>query len=242
MKVLYKILVIIFLVMTVLVYSGCTRQKPLASHEPDTFLGSDPFIPGVKSGKPKPTRVLDSREISQYKGMKLTPSNSLPQNAIKGTQKVDIAKYRLTVDGRVKIAKGYTYKQITDRSAVTKLVTLKCIEGWTATILWEGVLLKDVISDSQPESDAVTVIFHAQDGYTTSLPLATVQSKNLILAYKTNEVTLPPELGFPFIVVAEDKYGYKWARWVTRIELSNDPNYKGYWEQRGFDNVGNEEK
>jgi DMSO/TMAO reductase YedYZ molybdopterin-dependent catalytic subunit len=37
-------------------------------------------------------------------------------------------------------------------------------------------------------------------------------------------------------VVAEDKFGYKWARWVTRIELTDDEDYEGYWESRGFSN------
>lgn len=36
------------------------------------------------------------------------------------------------------------------------------------------------------------------------------------------------------MVVAEDKLGYKWAKWVTGIELSNNPDYKGYWESAGY--------
>ncbi|MEA4806223.1 MULTISPECIES: molybdopterin-dependent oxidoreductase [Acetobacterium] len=56
------------------------------------------------------------------------------------------------------------------------------------------------------------------------------------MAYAANGVALPASMGFPFIVVAEDKLGYKWARWVSEIELSSDENYKGYWEKRGYDN------
>jgi DMSO/TMAO reductase YedYZ molybdopterin-dependent catalytic subunit len=37
--------------------------------------------------------------------------------------------------------------------------------------------------------------------------------------------------------VAENKWGYKWIKWVTRIELS-DQDYRGYWEQRGYSNSG----
>ncbi len=51
-----------------------------------------------------------------------------------------------------------------------------------------------------------------------------------------NGVVLPPERGFPFQLVAEDKLGYKWAKWIDRIELSDNADYKGYWEQRGYDN------
>ena len=51
-----------------------------------------------------------------------------------------------------------------------------------------------------------------------------------------NGQEIPPERGFPFQVVAEDRFGYKWAKWVTGIEVSDDENYRGYWEQRGYDN------
>jgi DMSO/TMAO reductase YedYZ molybdopterin-dependent catalytic subunit len=56
------------------------------------------------------------------------------------------------------------------------------------------------------------------------------------MAYSMNGVTLPVERGFPFELVAEDKLGYKWIRWITRIEVSDNPDYKGYWESRGYDN------
>ena len=42
--------------------------------------------------------------------------------------------------------------------------------------------------------------------------------------------------GYPFQLVAEDKYGYKWCKWVVRIELSTDPDFKGFWERQGFGN------
>jgi DMSO/TMAO reductase YedYZ molybdopterin-dependent catalytic subunit len=36
--------------------------------------------------------------------------------------------------------------------------------------------------------------------------------------------------------VAEDKLGYKWGRWVNKITLSDDADYRGYWEQAGYSN------
>ena len=68
------------------------------------------------------------------------------------------------------------------------------------------------------------------------MPLQTVLDREMIIAYKMNGVVLPPERGFPFQVVAEDKLGYKWAKWITEIELSDDPDYLGYWESRGYKN------
>ena len=60
-----------------------------------------------------------------------------------------------------------------------------------------------------------------------------------MIAYKMNNVTLPPERGYPFQLVAESKWGYKWIKWITAIELSNNHDYKGFWESRGYSNSGN---
>ncbi len=134
----------------------------------------------------------------------------------------------------------YTLEEVTDNhQGYRKVVTLNCVEGWRVTILWEGVLVKDLIEEAKALPEANTVIFHAYDGYTTSLPLAFVRDQNIMLAYKMNGVVLPPERGAPFQLVAESKWGYKWIKWVTRIELSDDPDYEGYWESRGYSNDGN---
>ena len=71
---------------------------------------------------------------------------------------------------------------------------------------------------------------------TTALPLDYIVQNNLILAYKMNNVTLPAAAGFPFMLVAQNQYGYKWIKWVTEIDVSNDSSYLGYWESRGYPN------
>jgi DMSO/TMAO reductase YedYZ molybdopterin-dependent catalytic subunit len=53
-----------------------------------------------------------------------------------------------------------------------------------------------------------------------------------------NDVTLPPERGFPFQLVAKNKWGYKWIKWITDIQLSSDESYEGFWESRGYSNSG----
>ena len=119
---------------------------------------------------------------------------------------------------------------------VKKLVTLNCVEGWSVDILWQGVLLKDLLAKAGYDQNAKVVIFRAADGYSTSLPLDYVVKRNILLADTMNGVALPPERGFPFQVVAEDRYGYKWAKWITEIQVSNDDTFRGYWEKRGYDN------
>jgi len=165
------------------------------------------------------------------------------ENSIKGPQYLDIGSYQLNVSGLVEKPKSYSYDEIIgENQNYKKVVTLNCVEGWSATILWEGVLVKDLIAKSGPLTDANMVIFHAYDGYTTSLPLEYIAENNIIMAHKMNEISLPPERGFPFQLVAESKWGYKWIKWVTEIELSDDVNYKGYWESRGYSNKADLDK
>ncbi|MBN2086175.1 MAG: molybdopterin-dependent oxidoreductase [Anaerolineales bacterium] len=190
------------------------------------------------TGETKMTSRLPRVEIQEYEGEDLSSVDSFRENSIKGPQTVSLDTYTLKVSGLVDNPLALTYEQVRTREAYTKVVTLHCVEGWDATILWEGILIDDLLKEAQAQESAVIAIFHAADGYTSSLPVAYLRDKQILLAYKMNGVDVPRERGFPFVVVAEAKWGYKWVKWVTEIELSNDPAYKGYWESFGYSNTG----
>jgi DMSO/TMAO reductase YedYZ molybdopterin-dependent catalytic subunit len=183
-------------------------------------------------------RELYPQEILEYEGQNLSSISRIYDNAIKGTQRIDNASYRLTVNGLVDKALSLTYEGvISEYPKYRKVVTLFCVEGWSARILWEGVLVRDLLEAAGVKANASVVIFAALDGYTTSFPLEYFYQKDVLIAYKMNGVVIPQEKGFPFQLVAESKYGYKWIKWVTEITLSDDLNYKGYWEKRGYSNA-----
>ena len=180
---------------------------------------------------------LEPVEIREYEGEDLSSINDFRENSIKGPQYVDIDSYQLEITGLVEDSQSYTYDEILDDyQNYEKVVTLDCVEGWSVKLLWEGVLVRDILAEAGPLPSALVVIFHAYDGYTTSLPLDYIMDNDILMAYKMNEVTLPPERGFPFELVAESKWGYKWIKWITKIELSDDEDYRGYWESRGYSN------
>jgi DMSO/TMAO reductase YedYZ molybdopterin-dependent catalytic subunit len=175
------------------------------------------------------TEVLAPNEIREYEGADLSSINDFRENSIKGPQEIDVDSYMLRITGLVTNSTSYTYDEALNMyQHYKKVVTLDCVEGWSVTILWEGLLISDLLAEAEPLADAEVVIFHAYDGYTTSLPI--------LIAYKMNDVVLPPERGFPFQLVAESKWGYKWIKWITEIELSDDVDYRGYWESRGYSN------
>jgi DMSO/TMAO reductase YedYZ molybdopterin-dependent catalytic subunit len=187
-------------------------------------------------GGTSPSR-LQPVEIREYQGEKLSSINDFRENSISGPQHVNLERYRLKISGLVENPKEYTYDEvINNHQSYQKVVGLDCVEGWSVAILWEGLLVKDLLAGAKVKPEAKVVIFYAYDGYTTSLPLDYIMNNNILMAYKMNGVTLPPERGFPFELVAESKWGYKWEKWVTQIELSDDVNYRGYWERQGYSN------
>lgn len=197
------------------------------------YLISSQFVPS------EPIK-LDNVEVKEYKGQKLSSVNDFRENSIKGPQYINVTNYRLEVTGLVSNPKNYTYDEVVkNHQSYEKVVKLDCVEGWDVTILWQGVLVKDIVRESIPSPNANTIIFYAYDGYSTSFPRDYLESNNILMAYKMNNATIPPQRGFPFQLVAEDKWGYKWIKWITKIELSNNSSYQGYWESRGYSNSGN---
>lgn len=179
---------------------------------------------------------LESVEINDYNGTRLDSINDFRENSIRGPQYINIDNYRLQVYGLVNTPKNYTYEQVLAHQSYSKIVQINCVEGWSVKLLWEGVLVKDLLNEAGVKPEANTIIFYAYDGYSTSFPLSYIVDNKILMAYKMNNATLPSERGYPFQLVAEDKWGFKWIKWITRIELSNNTSYLGYWESRGYNN------
>ena len=241
MKIFILILAVLF------VFAGCNSTQESEETKMTTQDAAATTAINTEAPTEEPTEEPDAvslatedryqeNEIREYQGMRLDPAIGPRDNSIKGVQEVDIDSYRLSVTGLVETQLYLTYDEVLEFPAFEKLITLHCVEGWDATILWKGVLLSDIMDEAGYDDTAKIVIFKSVDGYTTSMPIETVLEREMIMAYEANAAVLPPSMGYPFIIVAEDKLGYKWARWVTEIELSDDIYYEGYWEKLGFSN------
>jgi DMSO/TMAO reductase YedYZ molybdopterin-dependent catalytic subunit len=185
---------------------------------------------------------LEAEEIRTYEGKELSSIDDFIENSIRGPQKVDISKYRLSVKGLVDRPRSYRYRQVLKLPHYEKPLYLTCVEGWYVRLLWEGVRVADLLDQVGVKPEARVIIFRAYDGYSTSFPLEYIRENDVLMAFKMNGLTLPPERGYPFQLVADKKWGYKWIRWITEIELSDDATYRGYWESRGYSQDGSLDK
>jgi DMSO/TMAO reductase YedYZ molybdopterin-dependent catalytic subunit len=214
------------LALTVAALSSCSAAPttPTDTTTSGTFT-SNPSVPGEV-------------EATEFLGTKLTPIKQQRNNALAGTQHIDKLTYVLTIDGLADNPLVLSYDDLLGFTQISKLMPLNCVEGWSFTAKWTGPSLVDLFAAAKVQSGAKIAIFYTEDvpdGY-SSLDLSYINAKNIIIGMKLNDITLPDNRGFPFQVVAESKYGYKWAKWITRIELSDNTDFRGYWESAGYNN------
>ncbi len=180
-------------------------------------------------------------EIRNYQGKKLSSFYREYDNSIRGPQHLEVKSYRLVVDGEVETPLQLSYREVLALPQHQRLVTMPCVEGWSEDLLYQGVLLKDILDRARPRKGAAYVVFHGADGYTTGLRLDYLIEAGALLAFKINGLTLDAKRGFPFQLVAPHKLGYKWAKWIVRLELSRARRL-GYWEKRGYSDQADSER
>ena len=182
------------------------------------------------------SHTLPEIEAGEFQNLTLTPLREQGNNAIAGTQHIDKGAYRLHVTGLVENELNLSYNELLALPAYSEVAYMPCVEGWGFTAKWTGFRVTDLLNQTGLKPNAAYVVFHSSDGYSTGLPLQYLRENLTLMAYGINDVTLPPERGFPFQLVAEHKYGYKWAKWITGIEVF-DRKVAGYWESRGYSNT-----
>ena len=148
------------------------------------------------------TAINGEIEATEFQGIKLTPINKQNNNALAGTQHIDQATYRLTVDDLVDHPLSLSYADLQVYPQISQLMKLNCVEGWNFTAKWTGPSLSSIFTDAGIQQSAVIAIFYTADvpiGY-TSLDLKNINDNNIIIDLKDNDITLPADRGFPFQV------------------------------------------
>ncbi|MFW9819916.1 MAG: molybdopterin-dependent oxidoreductase [Candidatus Thorarchaeota archaeon] len=146
---------------------------------------------------------------------------------------VPLNTWKLTIDGHVNNSLTFNYSNFTAQPSKEIVATLQCVDGFFGTAKWKGVPIKDLLDLVEVKAGAVDVVFYAADDYSSSLTIEEARMDNVLLAYEMNNEALPVEHGFPVRVVAPNQLGYKWVKWVERMEIV-DYDYIGFWESRGW--------
>lgn len=163
----------------------------------------------------------------------ITPNDEFPVISIDGTPAIDPASYRLVVNGTVENVLNLTLDELKAMPSVTVTAELRSVSGPEGRARWTGVPLRAILDMASLDDASVDVAFFSADGYSTSLTVEEASADDVLLCFEMNGEPLPPDQGFPVRVVAPGHWGYKWAKWVTHIEVV-DHDFRGYWESRGW--------
>jgi DMSO/TMAO reductase YedYZ molybdopterin-dependent catalytic subunit len=146
-----------------------------------------------------------------------------------------LRSWRLSVDGMVESPGVFTFADLVELPRSDFLVDFHCVEGWSIyDVPWSGVHLSQLLARAKPEAQATHVTFHTLGGgYNDSLPLSVATEPRSLLGYGIAGATLPLKHGFPLRVVVPRLLGYKNAKYVHRVELTDHP-VEGYWVKAGY--------
>lgn len=153
--------------------------------------------------------------------------------------------WTLTVGGRVGNPIAWSWNDFRAQPQVTISADIHCVTAWSLVdSRWQGVSALHLLAVVKPAPEAKFLVFHAYDGYTTNVPLDRFAVPEALLVHAWNGESLSREHGGPVRVVIPQLYFWKSAKWLKYIYFS-DKDTPGYWEARGYHNVGdpwNEER
>jgi len=149
--------------------------------------------------------------------------------------------YGLVVDGLVKEAVRFSYRQLLELPQTSQVSDFHCVEGWSVLdVGWKGIRFDEILRRVKPAREARFALFHALgetdyvaqglNHYIESLPISDLVDprKQILLALEIDGQPLSQQRGAPLRLVSPFDLAYKSTKYVTRIELT-DRAVKGWW-------------
>ncbi len=148
--------------------------------------------------------------------------------------RVDLVPWTFEVSGAVEHPFTLTWAQLQALPRQETLCDIHCVTRWSRyDNLFEGVPLRPLLDRAGVTPDCRYVLIHAEQGFTTNVPLEDLTREANLLALKHNGVDLDPEHGGPVRLLIPHLYFWKSAKWVRGLQFLEE-DYPGFWEQNGY--------
>ncbi|MBF9235152.1 molybdopterin-binding protein [Microvirga alba] len=162
----------------------------------------------------------------------------------------NFADWRLVVDGLVRQPLSLSLTDLKRLPSRTQITRHDCVEGWSAIGKWTGVPLGLLLQSAGLLPNARYIVFYCADDlgatldgtgrYYESLDLVDAFHPQTILAYGMNGVDLPVGHGAPLRLRVERQLGYKHAKYLMRIQVTDSfaaiaGGKGGFWEDLGYE-------
>jgi Sulfite oxidase and related enzymes len=165
----------------------------------------------------------------------LTPFNKFPINDYDiDDPQVDLERWNLAVSGSVQKAGQYSLMQVQSLPKITQNTRHVCVEGWDVIGRFGGVRLSEFLKMIGADLTAGFVTVECADDYYESLDMATALHPQTLLCYEMYGQPLTREHGAPLRLNIPTKIGYKQAKYLTSLKVTNVLDKVGYWEDQGY--------
>ena len=150
------------------------------------------------------------------------------------TPRVDLSTWTFRCYGLVESEVSWTWQEFLSLPQVRITSDIHCVTRWSRyDNVWEGVALREILRRAHPGPEAVAVMAHTHEGYTTNIALEDLDTEDALLAVRHDGQDLPPEHGGPCRLVVPKLYLWKSAKWIRSFEFL-DVNAPGFWEVNGY--------
>jgi len=148
----------------------------------------------------------------------------------------DLATWTFRVFGEVGSDLELSWDELNALPRSSNTQDIHCVTRWSHFDMhFEGVHWRELAKLAAPAASASFVIAHAENGFTSNVPLSFLEDGNALLATHADGEPLTPEHGYPLRLVIPGKYFWKSAKWLRGIELSS-VDKPGFWERYGYHN------
>jgi DMSO/TMAO reductase YedYZ molybdopterin-dependent catalytic subunit len=150
--------------------------------------------------------------------------------------RVDLATWDFKVCGEVESPLTLTLDELMELPATEVTIDIHCVTRWSRfDTTFKGVHWSDLAERVKPKPGARYVVAHAEQGFTSNMPVAALEDEDALVAWEADGEPLTPEHGWPLRLIVPSKYFWKSAKWLRGLELTA-ADRPGFWERYGYHN------
>ena len=149
----------------------------------------------------------------RFTGSRLLPAGGLPPATTffgEATPAIDLASWRVRIGGR-----SFGLRDLRDMGQASRTAVLDCTSGWALETDWQGAPLAAVLKRAGIAPNAGVVV-RSTTGWATVIPRDEIE--DCLLAWGCAGSELPAANGAPLRLVAPNRRGVDWVKWVAEIE------------------------
>lgn len=158
--------------------------------------------------------------LRRFTGSRWLPVGGVPPATTffgEGAEAIDASGWRLAVRGRVAQPLELSLADLASLGEVEREAVLDCTSGWALRTAWRGVPLGAVLEAAGLRAGASRVVVRSVTGWYAELPIA--EARGALLATGVAGRPLPHGNGAPCRLVAPDRRGLEWVKWVSQVEV-----------------------